>query len=240
MIVIPAIDIIDGNVVRLSKGDYDLKTQYSSNPVDMAKRFEDAGLSYLHLVDLDGAKGGKPMNLNVLEAIVSKTNLSVDFGGGIKTHESLKAVLSSGAKAVDLGSIAVKDADSVYSWIAEFKDSLILSADSLHGFISISGWQESTKLDVIDFIHSYALKGLDKVVATDISRDGMLSGPSFGLYEKILKRLPNEKLIASGGVASYDDIIKCKTMGLFGVIVGKAYYEGRVSLKEMKEAESAC
>ena len=232
MIVIPAIDIIDGNVVRLSKGDYDLKTQYSSNPVDMAKRFEDAGLSYLHLVDLDGAKGGKPENLNVLEAIVSKTNLSVDFGGGIKTHESLKAVLSSGAKAVDLGSI--------YSWIAEFKDSLILSADSLHGFISISGWQESTKLDVIDFIHSYALKGLDKVVATDISRDGMLSGPSFGLYEKILKRLPNEKLIASGGVASYGDIIKCKTLGLFGVIVGKAYYEGRVSLKEMKEAESAC
>ena len=240
MIVIPAIDIIEGKVVRLSKGDYSSKIEYSDNPVDMAKRFESSGLTHLHLVDLDGAKGGKPENLKVLEDIVRTTDLSVDFGGGVKTLASLISVLDSGAKEVSLGSIAVKDPDSVLSWIDQYKDRLILSADARDGKVAISGWKEGTELDILSFIESYAQKGLSKVISTDISRDGMLSGPALELYKAIISKVPNEKVIASGGISCYEDIIKCGEIGCFGVIVGKAYYEGRISLEALKEAESAC
>ncbi len=240
MIVIPAIDIIDGKVVRLSKGDYSSKIEYSSNPVDMAKRFESAGLTHLHLVDLDGAKGGEPKNLSVLEDIVKNTNLMVDFGGGIKSLSSLERVLNSGANEVSLGSIAVKNPDVVASWLEKYRGRLILSADCKANLVSISGWTEDTNLEITDFISSYAEKGLDKVISTDISKDGMLSGPAFELYNSILKVLPDENVIASGGIATYQDIVECGKLGCYGVIVGKAYYEGRITLEELKEAESAC
>lgn len=240
MVVIPAIDLIDGKVVRLSKGDYSSKIEYSSNPLDMAKRFEDAGLSHLHLVDLDGAKAGEPKNLGILEAIATKTNLSVDFGGGIKSLDSLKAALSSGAKEVSVGSVAVKQKDDVVSWLDSYGENMILSADCRDGFVSISGWQEDTKLEILEFISSYFRAGLKKVISTDISKDGMLSGPAFDLYEKIIKELPEENVIASGGISSYSDIIECGRLGCYGVIVGKAYYEGRVTLKELREADDAC
>lgn len=240
MTVIPALDIIDGRLVRLAMGDYLKKTEYSSTPLDMAKRFEDAGLKHIHLVDLDAAKSGELKNLKILEEIAKKTKLSIDFGGGVKTEQNLKSVLNAGAAEVSVGSVAVKNPSLVYSWIEKYENKLILSADSLNGFISISGWQQNTDLDVISFIKSYNEKGLKKVIATDISRDGMLSGPSLGLYTKLLNSLPDEFVIASGGISSYSDLIALKEIGIKSAIVGKAYYEGRISLEELKEAENAC
>lgn len=240
MIVIPAMDIIDGKVVRLSKGDYSSKVEYSANPYDMARMFEDAGLTHLHLVDLDGARGSIPCNLKVLEEVASKTELNIDFGGGIKSIESLKSAISAGAREVNVGSIAARDRDKVLSWIEEYKDYLILSADCRNGFISVSGWNEDTSLEVISFISDYNKAGLKKVISTDISKDGMLLGPSLELYSSIMTALPDESVIASGGVSSYEDLIKCRELNLYGVIVGKAYYEGKITLRELKEAESAC
>ena len=240
MIIVPAIDIIGGKVVRLSKGDYDSKKEYSSNPLDMAKRFEDAGLSHLHLVDLDGAKGGKPENLKVLESIASGTKLHVDFGGGVKSLESLVSVLSAGAKEVSLGSVAVKNREAVLEWVGKYKDQLILSADVKDGLISISGWMEDTKIEAIDFIKGYYEQGLKKVISTDISRDGMLTGPSFELYKNIDSAIPGIKTVASGGISSYEDLVALGKLGIWGAIVGKAYYEGRISLEKLKEAEDAC
>lgn len=240
MIVIPAIDIIESHVVRLEKGDYASKKEYSSNPLDMAKRFEDAGLRHLHLVDLDGAKGGAPKNLKVLEEIASKTKLSVDFGGGVKSLESLESVLSAGADEVSVGSIAAKDKELVFSWLEKYGDRLILSADCKNRILSISGWKEDTTIEIIPFINEYFDKGLKKVISTDIAKDGMLTGPSFDLYSDILNHIPGEKVIASGGISSIDDVYRCASIGCHGVIVGKAYYEQRVTLKELKEAEDAC
>ena len=229
MIIIPAIDIIGGKVVRLSKGDFDSKKEYSSNPLDMAKRFEDAGLTHLHLVDLDGAKGGKPENLKVLETIASGTKLNVDFGGGVKSLESLVSVLNAGAKEVSLGSVAVKNREAVLEWVGKYKD----------GLISISGWMEDTKIEAIEFIKGYYEEGLKKVISTDISRDGMLTGPSFELYKTIDSAIPGIKTVASGGISSYEDLVALGKLGIWGAIVGKAYYEGRISLEKLKEAEDA-
>lgn len=240
MIVIPAIDIIGGRVVRLEKGDYLSKKEYSSDPLEMAKRFEGAGLSHLHLVDLDGAKGGKPENLKVLERISSGTSLYVDFGGGVKTLESLKDVLSAGAREVSLGSVSVKNPSAVKKWIKAYKDCLILSADVRDMKIAISGWKEDTALDAIPFIKEYHELGIKKVISTDISKDGMLSGPSFELYKEIMNAVKGIKTVASGGISSYEDIVACSRLGCWGTIVGKAYYEGRVSLSQLKEAEDAC
>lgn len=240
MYVIPAIDLIDGNVVRLKGGDYSEKTLYSSNPLDMAKCFESAGLKRLHLVDLDGAKSDGPKNLKVLEEIASKTELIIDYGGGIKSKEHLESALSAGANEVSLGSIAVKKRDEVVSWIKDYKERVILSADAKNGMIAISGWRENTDISLYDFIHSYIKEGLFKVITTDISRDGMLSGPAIDLYKKILSKEPDIRLIASGGVSSSEDLIKLKSAGLYGTIVGKAYYEGRISLEELVEADNAC
>ena len=240
MIVIPAIDIIESHVVRLEKGDYSSKKEYSSDPLEMAKRFEDAGLTHLHLVDLDGAKGGEPKNLKVLEKIASKTTLSVDFGGGVKSLESLESVLSAGAKEVSVGSIAAKDKHQVFSWLDKYQDRLILSADCRNRILAISGWKEDTSIQIIPFIKEYFDKGLQKVISTDISKDGMLSGPSFDLYSDIMKAIEGEKVIASGGISSIEDVYRCASIGCHGVIVGKAYYEQRITLKELKEAEDAC
>ena len=240
MFIIPAIDLIDGKVVRLQGGDYGKKTEYSSDPLEVAKSFESAGLSHLHLVDLDGAKGNGPVNLGVLERIAAKTSLSVDYGGGIKTREHLESALSAGANEVSLGSIAVRREQEVMSWLTDYSGKLILSADARNGMVAVSGWLENTDLDVISFIDRYASNGLKKVISTDISKDGMLTGPSFDLYERIGKAVNGVSLIASGGISSFDDLARLAEKGLYGAIVGRAYYEGRISLKELKEAENAC
>lgn len=236
MRIIPAIDIIEGKCVRLSKGDYNTKKIYNENPLEVAQQFEDAGLEYLHLVDLDGAKAKHIVNWKVLEKIASKTQLKIDFGGGIKSDEDLKVAFESGAKQITGGSIAVKEPDLFSSWITAYgADKIILGADALEGKIAVSGWQEESDLEIEAFIQEYVSKGIEYVISTDIAKDGMLEGPSFELYESILKKIPKLKLIASGGVSNMDDLIKLKEQGLEGAIVGKAIYENRVSLKELGE-----
>ncbi len=237
MTVIPAIDIIGGECVRLSKGDYEQKKSYFRDPLEVAKRFEDAGLSRLHLVDLDGARSGEIKNLKTLERIVSLTKLTVDFGGGIKTDSSLNAALNAGASFVTCGSIAVKDPETVLIWLEEHPGRLILGADCRNGLVSTTGWMEDSTLEVTDFIKKWSSKGFDTCISTDISKDGMLMGPSFSLYESIMNKVPEIKVIASGGITTADDLGKLSEAGLYGAIVGKAYYEGHITLSDLKEAE---
>lgn len=234
MRIIPAIDIIEGKCVRLSKGDYSTKKVYNEDPLEVAKSFEGAGLQYLHLVDLDGAKAKHIVNWKVLEKIATKTALSIDFGGGIKSNEDLKIAFESGAKQITGGSIAVKDPSLFQSWINAYgADKMILGADALDDKIAVSGWQESTNESIEDFIENYVEKGIEYVISTDISKDGMLEGPSFDLYKKILEKLPALKLIASGGVSSLQDLMQLKENGLEGAIVGKAIYEGKIKIDEL-------
>lgn len=234
MKIIPAIDLIDGKCVRLSQGDYAQKKVYNENPLEVALSFQDAGLTSLHLVDLDGAKAGKVTNWKVIESICSKTKLDVDFGGGIKTEEEVKNLFSSGVKQVNLGSIAVKKPNLVEAWIEMFgADKIILSADVRDEMISIGGWLESATLHINDFIKDYQTKGISYVTCTDISTDGMLKGPNIALYRALLHLFPSIKLIASGGVSSMADLDELKKTGVHGVIVGKAIYEGRVHLKDL-------
>ena len=234
MRIIPAIDLIDGKCVRLTQGDYAQKKIYNENPVEVAKEFEDAGIKYLHLVDLDGAKAGKVINWNVVESITSQTNLAVDFGGGIKTDTELSKLFDLGVKQVNLGSIAVKEPAKVAAWINQYgKEKIILSADVKEELIAISGWLENSKLSITDFLNDYQANGIEYVTCTDISTDGMLSGPNIILYKKLLSLFPTLKLIASGGVSSMNDLRELKSIHVDGVIIGKAIYEGRVSLKEL-------
>ena len=236
MRIIPAIDIIDGKCVRLSQGDYAQKTVYNENPLEVAKQFEDAGLKYLHLVDLDGAKAKKVVNWQVLGSITSQTDLYVDFGGGIRTKEDVKTVLNAGAKQITAGSIAVKERERVLQWMAEFgAEKIILGADAKNGRIATHGWLDDSGLDVIEFISDYQKEGIDYVVCTDISKDGMLQGPSIDLYKQILQANSGLKLIASGGVSSLEDLINLKGIGCEAAIVGKAIYEGKVTLKGLSE-----
>lgn len=233
--IIPAIDIIGGKCVRLSQGDYDRKTVYNENPLEVARMFEDAGISRLHLVDLDGAKAKHIVNYKVLEQMASKTNLIIDFGGGLKSDEDLKIAFDSGAEMVTGGSIAVNEPELFLSWLEKFgSEKIILGADAKDGKIAVSGWQESTELSVVKFIAEFHQKGISKVISTDISRDGMLSGPAFELYSEIMETLPKVEIIASGGIASMDDIYKLAEMGVPGVITGKAIYEGKISLTEIE------
>ncbi len=235
MKIIPAIDIIDGQCVRLSQGDYAQKKVYETDPVAVARTFEEAGLEYLHLVDLDGAKQGKVTNWKVVEAICKSTSLKVDFGGGIKTKSEIRQLLELGVKQVNLGSVAVKEPEKLSIWIDEFgADKIILSADVRDEQIAISGWTETSSLSIQDFIANYQTIGITYVTCTDISKDGMLGGPNVDLYMKLLKQFSSLKLIASGGVSSLDDLKQLKAAGLFGAIVGKAIYEGRVSLTELQ------
>lgn len=236
MKVIPAIDIISGHPVRLSEGDYSRKTSYSLSALDAAKAFEDGGLTRLHLVDLDAAKGSGN-NLKILEEIASRTSLTIDFGGGIRSRESLNSAFDAGAAFVNVGSLAAKDPGEVIRWNEIYPGRIILSSDVRDGFIAVSGWQENTKLEIIPFIRDFIAHGITAAVVTDISKDGMLQGPSFALYGKLINELPGLSLIASGGVSSPQDILALKELGVSGVIVGKAYYEGRVTIHEMKEAE---
>ena len=235
MRIIPAIDIIDGKCVRLTKGDYDTKKVYNENPIEVAKRFESVGVQYLHLVDLDGAKANHIVNYKVLEQIASKTSLKIDFGGGLKSNEDLHIAFNSGAKQITGGSIAVKDADTFEGWIEKYGSSkIILGADCNNENIAISGWQEESQLQVIPFIKRYQEKGVKYVICTDIAKDGMLEGPSFDLYKQILQEAKDVKLIASGGITTIEDINKLEDLGCEGAIIGKALYEGRISLRELE------
>jgi phosphoribosylformimino-5-aminoimidazole carboxamide ribotide isomerase len=234
--IIPAIDIIDGKCVRLSQGDYDRKTVYNDDPLEVAKMFEDAGIGRLHLVDLDGAKAHHIVNQKVLERIATNTKLKIDFGGGLKSDNDLEIAFNSGAAMVTGGSIAVKSPETFISWIEKFgAERIILGADAKNGMIAVGGWQEATELPILEFIESYISKGIRKVISTDISRDGMLSGPSFDLYKQIMDKFPGLELIASGGIASMQDIIELDEMGVPGVIVGKAIYEGRINLLDIEK-----
>ena len=235
MRIIPAIDIIEGKCVRLTKGDYSTKKIYNESPLEVAKEFEAAGIQYLHVVDLDGAKASHIVNYKVLEQIASKTNLKIDFGGGLKSDEDLKIAFNSGANQITGGSIAVKNPKTFESWIAKFgADKIILGADCNNEKIAVSGWQEESDLEVIPFIKGYQSKGISYVICTDISKDGMLEGPSFELYQRILENTPKIKLIASGGISTFDEIPKLADMNCEGVIIGKAIYENRISLKELE------
>ena len=233
--IIPAIDIIDGKCVRLSKGDYDTKKIYNENPLEVAKNFEAHGIEYLHLVDLDGAKSSKIINYKILEEIASKTSLKIDFGGGLKSDDDLKIAFNSGANQITGGSIAVKSPDVFLNWIKKYgTDKIILGADANNEKIAISGWLEESKEELIPFIQNYQAKGIEYVICTDIEKDGMLEGSSFDLYRKILSQNKYLKLIASGGISTFDEIPKLAELGCEGVIIGKAIYENRISLKQLE------
>lgn len=234
--IIPAIDLIDAKCVRLSQGDYNQKTVYNENPLEVAKMFEDAGIKRLHLVDLDGAKAKHIVNHKVLESIASKTNLIIDFGGGLKSDQDLRIAFECGAAMVTGGSIAVKDRETFLHWIETYgAEKIILGADAKDKMIAVSGWQEVSELPIIDFIESYTSKGIQKVISTDIARDGMLTGPSIELYKEIMAEFPALELIASGGIATMQDIHELNEMGVPGVITGKAIYENRISLEEISK-----
>jgi phosphoribosylformimino-5-aminoimidazole carboxamide ribotide isomerase len=233
--IIPAIDIIDGKCVRLTQGDFGKKTKYHDNPVEVAKAFEDAGIRRLHLVDLDGARQKHIVNQKVLEDITRETRLHVDFGGGLQSDQDLDIAFASGAKQITGGSIAVKDPELFKTWISKYgKESVILGADCKDGMIAVSGWQELTKISVYQLIEDYKVQGIKYVICTDVSKDGLLAGPSFQLYKEIRNKFPHIKLIASGGVTTMDDILKLQEIGVFGAIIGKAYYEGKIKLSDLK------
>lgn len=267
MRIIPAIDIIEGKCVRLSKGDYDTKKIYNENPLEVAKEFEAHGIQYLHLVDLDGAKSKHIVNHKVLEQIASNTNLKIDFGGGLKTDDDLKIAFESGASQITGGSIAVKNREVFTGWIAKHgADKIILGADATDEKVAVSGWQEESKEELLPFIQNYQKKGITYVICTDISKDGMLQGPSFELYRKILESTNNHnlsvrtksrtnedlstypdsaghrslkgtsdlKLIASGGISTFEELPKLAEMGCEGTIIGKAIYENRIRLKQLE------
>lgn len=235
MRIIPAIDIINGECVRLSKGDYNQKTIYNSNVLDVAKNFEDNGIQFLHLVDLDGAKQNRIINYKILEKISSQTNLIIDFGGGLKSEEDIKIAFESGAKQVTLGSIAVKNPDLFLKSLEKYgSEKIILGADARKEKIAVSGWLEESQTNIYDFIKEKTESGIEYVISTDIDKDGMLEGPSFDLYEKIIGENPNIKLIASGGITSTNDLVQLKSLGCEGAIIGKALYENRITFNDLK------
>lgn len=232
--LIPAIDIIDGKCVRLSQGDYTKKTVYNENPLEVAKMFQDSGITRLHLVDLDGAKAQHIVNHKVLYTIATHTNLVIDFGGGLKTDEDLNIAFENGASMITGGSIAVKNPTVFESWIQKFgNEKIILGADVHDKKIAVSGWVESTEYDLFPFLESYTTKGINKVICTDIAKDGMLQGTSVDLYKEINMQFPELFLIASGGVSAMSDIYALDEAGIPAVIFGKAIYEGKISLQEI-------
>ncbi|WP_392346962.1 1-(5-phosphoribosyl)-5-[(5-phosphoribosylamino)methylideneamino]imidazole-4-carboxamide isomerase [uncultured Polaribacter sp.] len=240
MRIIPAIDIIDGKCVRLTKGDYSTKKIYNESPLEVAKEFEAAGIEYLHVVDLDGAKASQIMNYKVLEQIASKTSLKIDFGGGLKSDKDLEIAFNSGAHQITGGSIAVKNSAIFESWIEKYgAQKIILGADfypdNAGGKIATNGWQEESTLELIPFIKGYQDKGIQYVICTDISKDGMLQGPSFEVYKKIISEVKNVQLIASGGISTFDELPRLAENGCEGVIIGKAIYEKKISLKQLEQ-----
>ena len=233
--LIPAIDIIDGKCVRLSQGDYDTKKIYNENPLEVAKEFEANGIQRLHVVDLDGAKSSHVVNYKVLDAIAGHTSLTIDFGGGIKTDEDLVITFENGAHMVTLGSVAVKKPELFKKWLHQYgAEKIILGADVKDNRISVSGWLEEGPQELMPFLTNYTQEGVSKVLCTDISRDGMLQGPSIELYKQVMQRFPTMHLIASGGVSGVDDIIRLDEAGIPAVVFGKALYEGRITMKDLK------
>lgn len=234
MTIIPAIDIINGKCVRLTKGDYAQQKVYNENPVEVAKQFADAGLQRVHIVDLDGAKAGKIINLGVLESIASATNLVIDFGGGIKNINDVSNVFSAGASIATIGSLAVKHPEIVEEWLMEFgADKFLIGADVLEEKIKISGWLEDGGIDIFTFIGKMIGLGAHNIFCTDISKDGVMEGPSVDLYKKIIEQHPEINLIASGGVTTINDVVELKAIGCSGAIIGKAIYEGNITLQQL-------
>lgn len=234
--LIPAIDIIDGRCVRLTKGNYNEKTIYHENPVDVAKEFEQLGLTRLHLVDLDGAKSDHVINIDVLKAISTQTNLHVDFSGGIKSDDDIKDVFNNGANMVTIGSVAVNNPYLFNKWLKEYgPQKIILGADIKNGSIAINGWKDETKKSIYSFLEHYISLGIINILCTDITKDGTLSGPAYNLYTEILRRFPEINLIASGGVSSNEDIIKLYKLGVKAVVFGKAYYEHKIDIKTLMQ-----
>ena len=238
--LIPAIDIIDGQCVRLTKGDYDQKTVYRDSPAEVAKEFEQIGFKRLHVVDLDGAKSKHIVNDQVLQAITTETNLTVDFGGGIKTDEDIEKAFAAGASMVTVGSIAVTNPELFIGWLEKYgPERMILGADVRHGKISINGWKEDSAEDLLPFLKKYIDAGVQTVLCTEISKDGTLSGPAIDLYKKMMAEYPQLHLIASGGVSSIDDIKALEAAGIPAVVFGKAIYEGKINLKELWDWQNA-
>ncbi len=236
MRIIPAIDVIDGKCVRLSKGDYSTKKIYNEQPLEIAKQFEAHGIEYLHLVDLDGAKASHIINHKVLETIATQTSLKIDFGGGLKTDNDVKIAFESGARQVTGGSIAVKQPAVFKNWLERYgADKIILGADANNEKIAVGGWLEESDEELIPFVEKYLKSGVSHVICTDISKDGMLQGPSFALYKKMLEQLPRLKLIASGGISKFEELPQLAAIGCEGTIIGKAIYEDRISLKQLEQ-----
>ncbi|MCJ7467328.1 MAG: 1-(5-phosphoribosyl)-5-[(5-phosphoribosylamino)methylideneamino]imidazole-4-carboxamide isomerase [Maribacter sp.] len=236
MRIIPAIDLIEGKCVRLSKGDYATKKVYNENPLEVAREFEAHGIHYLHLVDLDGAKSKHIVNHRILEKIATNTKLKIDFGGGLKTDDDLRIAFESGADQITGGSIAVKDKETFLVWLRKYGPAkIILGADAMNEKIAISGWQEASKEDLLPFIPDYQKEGIEYVICTDISKDGMLGGPSLALYKKIrAQSSPKLKLIASGGISHIDELPLLAEIGCEGTIIGKAIYENHITLKQIE------
>jgi phosphoribosylformimino-5-aminoimidazole carboxamide ribotide isomerase len=233
--IIPAIDLIGGKCVRLAEGDYSTQQVYADNPLDMALWFEKEGVKRLHLVDLDGAKARKVINWEVIESIDTHTNLEIDFGGGVQSDTDIERLFDTGVKQVTGGSIAVKNKPLFKSWIARYgAEKIILGADARNGKIAISGWEEDSGLDIISFIAEYYALGIREVICTDVAKDGMLMGPSFDLYQSLIKEFPELRLIASGGVTTISDVEKLAKMGIYGAIIGKALYEKTINFEELK------
>lgn len=236
MELIPAIDVIDGKCVRLSKGDFNNKTVYSDYPLEIAKGFEAAGIKRLHIVDLDGANGAALKNLHVLENISTNTTLIIDFGGGIKTPESVKSVFNAGASMISLGSVIIKSPGLFSEWIEEYgPEKFLPGADVLDKKIKIHGWKENTGVDIFNFIEDLLQLKIDKIFCTDISKDGMMQGPSVELYKEILKKFPSLHLIASGGISCYEDLFTLQEAGCNGAIIGKAFYEGKITTQQITD-----
>lgn len=234
--LIPAIDIIGGQCVRLTQGDYGQKKVYNNDPLEVAKAFEGAGIQRLHLVDLDGAKEKRIVNQKVLERIANGTRLHIDFGGGVQSDEMIDIAFSSGAKQITAGSIAVKNPDLVVSWFEKYgADRIILGADAKNEQIAVSGWQENSNISIYDFLNDYVQKGAKYIISTDVAKDGLLQGPSFDLYANIQSKQANLHIIASGGVSCMEDLEQLREMNLFGVIVGKAFYEGKITLEQLAQ-----
>jgi len=235
MDLIPAIDLIEGKCVRLTEGNYGTKVIYNENPLEVAQAFEGIGLHRLHVVDLDGARLGKPQNLKVLERIASGTQLRIDFGGGVKTEQQVRDVFNAGAELVTVGSVAAKEPVVFTEWVNTFgADRILLGADVKNEKLAVGGWLETTDIWLIDFLQQNLEKGVKQVFVTDISKDGKLAGPAFDLYKKINDEVPGLELIASGGISGLKDLEQLLELGLSGAIIGKAIYEGRISLPELK------
>ncbi|MGL5690162.1 MAG: 1-(5-phosphoribosyl)-5-[(5-phosphoribosylamino)methylideneamino]imidazole-4-carboxamide isomerase [Bacteroidales bacterium] len=231
--IIPAIDIIEGKCVRLTKGDYDRQVIYRKSPVEMAKYFQDLGIERLHVVDLDGAKSKNPQNIGVLEKICNSTELNVEFGGGIKNEQALKDIFNAGAKWGIVGSIAALEPELFTDWLKIYKERLILGADIESGLVAVNGWLEKSDLTIDDLINQFIPWGVHDIICTEISKDGMLEGPDFDLYTRLQSKFPEQKIIVSGGVSSNADILKLEELGLKSVIIGKAIYENKIDLETL-------